>query len=111
MAIHRAASFPRIDIVGINPPKSKALALPAALPPIALWTCLDNLGQMDKQGAWYTVDEVAQHLRVSPALVYKLISRKGLPGHKVGRQWRFHQPEVDAWVKSGRAGADAGDQA
>ena len=66
---------------------------------------------MQGPGTWFTVDEVAEDLRITPALVYKLITRKSLPGHKLGRQWRFHQPEVDAWVKSGQAGVEPGNEA
>jgi hypothetical protein len=26
-----------------------------------------------------------------------------MPGHKIGRLWKFDKKEVDAWVKSGGA--------
>jgi hypothetical protein len=26
-----------------------------------------------------------------------------MPGHKIGRLWKFDKQEVDAWVKSGGA--------
>lgn len=28
-------------------------------------------------------------------------SARGMPGHRVGRLWKFQQAEVDAWVRSG----------
>ena len=28
-----------------------------------------------------------------------------MPAHKVGRLWKFHTSEVDAWVRTGGAGA------
>lgn len=52
---------------------------------------------------WVTVDEVADHLKVKPNTVYKLIERNGLPAHRVGKLWRFAIAEVDAWIKAGRA--------
>ena len=58
---------------------------------------------MHKHSTWFTVDEAAYHLRVvTRAMVYKLIQRRGLPGHKVGREWRFARDEIDAWVKADR---------
>jgi len=40
--------------------------------------------------------------------VYKWISERQMPGHKIGRLWKFDRKEVDAWVKSGAA-SEAGD--
>ena len=51
---------------------------------------------------WLSVDEIATHLGVSRDTVYKWISRKGLPGHKVGKLWKFSTREVDEWVRSNR---------
>jgi hypothetical protein len=31
-----------------------------------------------------------------------------MPGHKIGRLWKFNKKEVDEWVKSGGA-SEAGD--
>jgi excisionase family DNA binding protein len=47
-----------------------------------------------------SVDEVAQFLGVKRDTVYKLISRRGLPGRKVGRLWKFRRQEVDDWVNA-----------
>jgi excisionase family DNA binding protein len=52
---------------------------------------------------WLSVDEIATYLGVSRDTVYKWISRKGLPGHKVGKLWKFNTGEVDGWVRSGGA--------
>ena len=53
---------------------------------------------------WLSVDEIAEHLGVKPDTVYKWLDRKKMPGHKVGRLWKFKIEEVDDWVKSGAAG-------
>lgn len=58
---------------------------------------------------WLTAEEVAERLKVSLDLVYKLIKRKNLPAHKVGRSWRFSRVELDAWVKADRASTDYGE--
>ncbi len=50
---------------------------------------------------WLSVDEVADHLGVKRDTVYKWITRKKMPAHKVGRLWKFQRSEIDNWVKSG----------
>ena len=52
---------------------------------------------------WLSVDEIATYLGVSRDTVYKWISRKRLPAHKVGKLWKFSTREVDDWVRSGGA--------
>jgi putative molybdopterin biosynthesis protein len=47
-------------------------------------------------------DEVANLLRVHPKQVYRLLKR-GLPGRRVGGEWRFSREEVLAW-SAGREG-------
>jgi hypothetical protein len=32
-----------------------------------------------------------------------------MPGHRVGRFWKFKRDEVDAWVRAGGASGPAGD--
>lgn len=50
---------------------------------------------------WLSVDEIAAYLGVKRDTVYKLIERKKMPAHKVGRLWKFQAREVDEWVRSG----------
>ena len=58
------------------------------------------------QERWLSVDEIAAHLGVNPDTIYKWITRKKMPGHKVGRLWKFLASEVDQWVKGGQAAED-----
>ena len=53
---------------------------------------------------WLSVDEIADHLGIKRDTVYKWISERQMPGHKIGRLWKFNKKEVDEWVKSGGAG-------
>jgi excisionase family DNA binding protein len=53
---------------------------------------------------WLSVAEIAAHLGVNPDTIYKWIDRKGMPGHKVGRLWKFMVSEVDEWIRAGTAG-------
>ena len=50
---------------------------------------------------WVSVDDVANHLGITKDSVYRWIDRRGLPAHKIGRLWKFHLSDVDAWVKAG----------
>lgn len=54
---------------------------------------------------WLSVDEIGDYLGVKRDTVYKWISEKNMPAHKVGRLWKFKRDEVDMWVRGG--GADS----
>ncbi|MBX3728501.1 MAG: helix-turn-helix domain-containing protein [Candidatus Sumerlaeia bacterium] len=54
---------------------------------------------------WLSVPEAAEYLGIKPDTVYEWIGKKGMPAHRVGRLWRLDVEEIDAWVKSGKAGA------
>ena len=56
---------------------------------------------------WLAVDEIAEYLGVTRDTIYTWVADKGLPGHKVGRLWKFKRDEVDGWVRSGGAAADS----
>jgi excisionase family DNA binding protein len=56
---------------------------------------------------WLSVDEIAAHLGVNPDTIYKWITRRQMPAHKVGKLWKFLASEIDAWVKGGLAGDGA----
>jgi len=53
---------------------------------------------------WLSVDEIAAYLGIKRDTVYKWISEKQMPSHRMGRLWKFRREEVDEWVKSGGAG-------
>ena len=48
-----------------------------------------------------TTRQVADLLQVHPKHIYRLL-RRGLPGRKVGGEWRFHRETVLAWAGSPR---------
>lgn len=52
---------------------------------------------------WFSVEDVAGHLRISKETVYRWLEKGKIPAHRVGKQWRFKPSEVDEWVKSGLA--------
>ncbi len=50
---------------------------------------------------WHSVEEVATHLGVVEDTVRRWIQSRHLPAHRIGKLWKFHLPEVDAWVRAG----------
>jgi excisionase family DNA binding protein len=52
---------------------------------------------------WLSVADIAEYLGVKKDTVYKWLSKKIIPAHKVGRLWKFKKDEVDEWVHSGGA--------
>ncbi len=58
---------------------------------------------------WLSVDDIADYLGVSKDSVYGWLTTMGLPGHKVGRFWKFKKEDVDGWVRAGGAAASSDD--
>ena len=56
---------------------------------------------------WMSVDEIAAHLGVSKDTVYTWANERNMPGHKVGRFWKFKKDEVDGWIRAGVAAVEA----
>lgn len=53
---------------------------------------------------WINIDEAAEYLGVKPGTIRGWIrNNKGVPAHKIGKQWKFKCSELDAWVKSGKS--------
>jgi excisionase family DNA binding protein len=50
------------------------------------------------------VDEIGAYLGIKRDTVYKWISERLMPAHRMGRLWQFRKEEVDASVKSGGCG-------
>lgn len=47
---------------------------------------------------WLTVKEVAQYLKLSTDLIYKLAQQGRIPASKVGSAWRFKKEKIDRWM-------------
>ena len=52
---------------------------------------------------YMTGEEVADYLQIRRETLYRWLKAGRLPGHKVGRAWRFAKQELDEWVRSGGA--------
>ena len=58
---------------------------------------------------WLSMKEISEYLGVTRETIYKWIEDRKMPGHRMGKFWKFKRDEVDVWVKSGKAG-DSGDE-
>jgi len=53
---------------------------------------------------WISIEEAAEHLGVKPGTIRDWMrKKKGIPAHKIGKQWKFKCSELDAWVNSGES--------
>jgi excisionase family DNA binding protein len=57
-------------------------------------------GSVSSTERWLSVAEVGVYLGVSRDTVYRWIRERNLPGHCLGRLWKFKQAEIDRWVES-----------
>lgn len=46
-----------------------------------------------------TIPEIATYLKLPISTVYRLVERREIPGHKVGRQWRFQRSVINEWLR------------
>ena len=52
---------------------------------------------------WLSGDQIADHLGIKRDTVYRWVDERQMPGHKIGRLWKFSKQEVDEWVRKGGA--------
>lgn len=58
----------------------------------------------------FTVEEVAELLRVPTSWVYERTRRRAgdrIPGFRLGKYWRFRKVDVLAWIERQRSGGRA----
>ncbi len=51
-------------------------------------------------GEVLTLAEIAEYLRVPEAEILRLLREQGLPGRKLGEEWRFLKAAVQDWLRS-----------
>ena len=52
---------------------------------------------------WLSVEEIAAYLGIKRDTVYRWITEKQMPAHRMGRLWKFKKDDVDGWVRKGGA--------
>jgi excisionase family DNA binding protein len=48
---------------------------------------------------WMTVKDVAEYLKLSNDLIYRLAQQGRIPVSKVGNRWRFNKDKIDQWME------------
>ncbi len=47
----------------------------------------------------FTVNELADYLKMRPITIYKHAAAGKLPGFKIGSKWRFKKSTIDRWIE------------
>lgn len=55
---------------------------------------------IENQPEFYTLEELAEHLKVSVRTVMRLIDKCEIKAFKVGRQWRVSSVQLARYLKS-----------
>jgi len=50
---------------------------------------------------FFTIDEVAEKLRVSRATIVRLLAKGEFPGFQVGSQWRIPEDQLQEYIARG----------
>lgn len=59
---------------------------------------------MENNEKWISIEEAAEYLGVKPRTVRDWLKKeKGIPAHKIGKQWKFRYSDLDDWVQSGQS--------
>lgn len=57
-------------------------------------------GNHPGMAVWLDFKELTAYLKMPRSTLYRLVQKKQLPGHKIGRGWRFDRDDIDRWIKS-----------
>ncbi len=52
---------------------------------------------------WMTTEETTKYLSIGKSKLYDLAQVGEIPRHKVGKTWKFHRNDLDAWVRASRS--------
>lgn len=56
--------------------------------------------EIEKVERWLSMKEISEYLGISRDTALSWIEKRGMPGVKVGRIWKFKISEVDSWMRS-----------
>jgi excisionase family DNA binding protein len=57
---------------------------------------------------YLTVEQAAERLQVHAVTVRRLMASGGLPGNRIGRQWRINASALEAYLAGRKPAASAG---
>lgn len=56
-----------------------------------------------ERSEWMTAEETTKYLGIGKSKLYELAQAGEIPRHKVGKVWKFHRDDLDAWVRASRS--------
>ena len=54
----------------------------------------------EKIERWYSMNEISEYLGITRDTALSWIEKRGMPGVKIGRVWKFKISEIDDWMRS-----------
>jgi len=51
---------------------------------------------------WFNADEASNYLGISSSNLYSMAQQGRVPGHKLGKMWRFNKSELDSWIRANK---------
>ncbi len=51
---------------------------------------------------WLNADETSDYLGISSSNLYTMAQQGRIPGHRLGKMWRFNKSELDAWIRANK---------
>jgi excisionase family DNA binding protein len=54
----------------------------------------------------YTIDQLQSILKLSERTIFRLLKEGKLKGFKIGREWRFQESDIDAYIQACRQAAE-----
>ena len=58
---------------------------------------------------WLSAEEIGAYLGIKRDTLYKWISEKAMPAHRIGRLWKFKKDEIDEWVRKDKVNKNSGE--
>lgn len=49
---------------------------------------------------WYSMNEISEYLGITRDTALSWIEKRGMPGVKIGRVWKFKISEIDDWMRT-----------
>lgn len=67
-----------------------------------IYTSLDDIRSRQPKQKYFSLNQTAKYLGLSPKTLYKWLGENMIPAYKLGGVWRFDITEVDRLVKEGK---------
>ena len=56
----------------------------------------------EQKDNWMSVQQISDYMGVSKETIYRLLEKKEIPAHRIGKLWKFKPSEIDKAIKKGK---------